>query len=73
MWRLLWCEVMRLFAIIGLFVISHGLLAERRWTEPLPYGDMDEWQVRYIEESKLLGGKVKTLYALAPNDTIREN
>ena len=73
MWRLVWCEVMRLFAIIGLFVISHGLLAERRWTEPLPYGDMDEWQVRYIQESKLLGGKVKTLYALAPNDTIREN
>ena len=64
---------MRLLAIIGLFVISHGLLAERRWTEPIPYGDMDEWQVRYIQESKLLGGQTKTLYALAATDTIREN
>jgi hypothetical protein len=34
---------------------------------------MDQWQVRYIRESKLLGGKTKTLYALAPTDTIHEN
>lgn len=64
---------MRLLAIIGLLAISNGLFAERRWTEPIPYGDMDEWQVRYIQESKLLGGQTKTLYALAATDTIREN
>ena len=55
---------MRLLAIIGLLAICNGVLAERRWTEPIPYGNMDEWQVRYIQESKLLGGKTKTLYAL---------
>lgn len=49
------------------------MLAQERWTEPIPYGDMDQWQVRYIRESKLLGGKTKTLYALAATDTIREN
>ena len=65
--------VMRLLAIIGLLAICNGVLAERRWTEPIPYGNMDEWQVRYIQESKLLGGQTKTLYALAPNDTIRVN
>ena len=64
---------MKRFAIIGLLAIGNGILAQERWTEPIPYGDMDQWQVRYIRESKLLGGQTKTLYALAPTDTIREN
>ncbi len=71
--RLLSDKAIRLFAIIGLLAISNGMLAQERWTEPIPYGDMDQWQVRYIRESKLLGGKTKTLYALAATDTIREN
>ena len=41
--------------------------------EPLPFGDMEQWTVRYIEESKLLGGQTKNLFCLAPTDTIREN
>lgn len=45
--------------------------AER--VEPVPFGDMEQWTVRYIKESRLLGGKTKTLYCLAPTDTIREN
>ena len=40
---------------------------------PIAYGDMDQWVVRYITESKLLGGKTKTLYTLGKTDTIREN
>ena len=71
--RLLGDKAMRLLAIIGLLVIGNGIWAQERWTEPIPYGDMDQWQVRYIRESKLLGGQTKTLYALAPTDTIREN
>ena len=71
--RLLGNKAMRLLAIIGLLVIGNGIWAQERWTEPIPYGDMDQWQVRYIRESKLLGGKTKTLYALAATDTIREN
>ena len=59
--------------VLVLLAIGNGLWAQTRWTEPIPYGDMDQWQVRYIKESKLLGGKNKTLYALAPTDTIREN
>ena len=34
---------------------------------------MEQWTVRYIKESKLLGGKTKTLYCLAPTDTLRTN
>ena len=45
--------------------------AER--VEPIPFGDMEHWTVRYVKESKLLGGKTKLLYCLAPTDTIREN
>lgn len=71
--RLLSDKTIRIFAIIGLLAIGNGMLAQERWTEPIPYGDMDQWQVRYIKESKLLGGKTKTLYALAATDTIREN
>ncbi len=64
---------MRLLAIIGLLAIGNGIWAQQHWTEPIPYGDMDQWQVRYIKESKLLGGQTKTLYAIAPTDTVREN
>ena len=41
--------------------------------ESFPFGDMEQWTVRYIKESKMLGGKTKTLYCIAPTDTIREN
>ena len=41
--------------------------------ESFPFGDMEQWTVRYIKESKLLGGQTKTLYCIAPTDTIREN
>lgn len=47
------------------------LLAER--IEPIPFGDMEQWTVRYIQESKLLGGNTKTLYCLDPTDTIHKN
>ena len=47
------------------------LFAER--VEMLPFGDMEQWTVRYIKESKLLGGNMRTLYCVAPTDTIREN
>ena len=50
---------------------SLPLLAER--IEMLPFGDMEHWTVRYIKESRLLGGNTRTLYCLAPTDTIRQN
>ena len=51
--------------------IASSIYAER--IELMPFGDMENWTVRYIKESKLLGGQTKTLYALAPTDTIWEN
>lgn len=39
--------------------------------KPIPFGDMNSWEVREIPESKLLGGKTKAVYEIAPNDTTR--
>lgn len=61
---------------IFIFVVSllpclliHAQMRE----EMIPYGDMDQWIVRYIKESNLLGGATKVLYTIGPTDTIREN
>lgn len=64
--------IMKKILILPLLLIfSLFIRAER--IEPIPFGDMEQWAVRYIKESKLLGGQTKTLYCLAPTDTIREN
>lgn len=41
--------------------------------EPIAYGDMDQWIVREIYESGVIGGATKHLYELGPKDTIRGN
>ncbi len=41
--------------------------------EPLKYGDMEKWVTRNITESKIIGGKGKTLYEIAPTATINGN
>lgn len=35
--------------------------------EPIKYGDFSNWVSRDVKESKLLGGKKKTLYEIAPS------
>ena len=62
---------MKKFSLLLLLCVCALAHAER--IEPIPFGDMESWTVRYIKESKLLGGKTKTLYCLAPTDTIWEN
>ena len=37
---------------------------------PFAYGDMDNWIVREIHESGIIGGNTKWLYELGPSDTI---
>ena len=61
------------FIALGLWVVGYGLLVAQQRIEPIVYGDMNQWVVRYITESKILGGKTKTLYTLGATDTIREN
>ncbi len=41
--------------------------------EPIKYADFSNWVVRDISESKIIGGKQKTVYEIAPNDHIVGN
>lgn len=41
--------------------------------EYLNFGRFDTWLTRYIKESRVLGGKTKTLYAIAPDATWNNN
>jgi hypothetical protein len=61
----------KIFILPLLLIFSLFIRAER--IESIPFGDMEQWTVRFIKESKLPGGQTKTLYCLAPTDTIREN
>ena len=63
----------KLLIALGLWAMGYGLLVAEQRIEPIPFGNMDEWIVRYLKESKILGGHTKTLYTLGATDTIREN
>ncbi len=56
--------------ILGLLLVVVNFVSAQERIVPLKYGDMESWTVRYIKESNLLGGKIKTLYILGPTDTI---
>ena len=49
------------------------LWADALRLEPIKYGDMENWVTRNITESKIIGGKPKTLYEIAPKTTINGN
>lgn len=59
--------------ILTLIAISAALSAGALRLEPIKYGDMENWVTRNITESKIIGGKPKTLYAIAPKTTITGN
>lgn len=40
-------------------------------TVNLAFGNFDQWAVREIKESGMIGGNVRYLYEIAPNDTIK--
>lgn len=41
--------------------------------EPIKFGDFSNWVTRNINESKVIGGKTKTVYAIGPTKTINGN
>jgi len=59
--------------IFLLFLFVQNLIVSGQRLEMLPFGDFEQWTVRYIHESSILGGKTRTLYAIAPTDTIDGN
>lgn len=61
----------RIFLLVALAAISPRLDARER--ELVPFGDFEQWTVRYIKESSLIGGGTKPLYMVAPRDTVYGN
>ena len=58
-------------AVLLFFAVLFPAYAQR--TEPVPLGDFEHWTVRHIQESALIGGAVKTLYVVGPDETIDGN
>lgn len=56
-----------------LFVSCYLFIQAQEKIEPVLYGDMDQWVVRKIKESGLIGGQTKLLYEIGPTDTIIGN
>ena len=50
-----------------------SLTASAQRYEKVPFGDFEQWAVRYITESKVIGGQEKIMYMVGPTDTIRGN
>ena len=61
----------RFSTVIVLLLLAFPTFAQRY--ETVPFGDFEQWTVRHITESAILGGDTKTLYIPAPNDTIDGN
>lgn len=57
--------------IILLLLVSQ--LAFGQHCEKVPFGDFEQWTVRYVTESKIIGGQEKVLYVIGPTDTIHSN
>lgn len=64
-------NIVRLF-VCGLLLIVNNPLSVVYCQEAklLPYGDMDQWIVRKIKESGVIGGNTKYVYAIGPTDTV---
>lgn len=62
----------RIYAVLFATVIPFLAMSALR-LEPLKYGDFSNWVARDITESKIIGGKQKTVYEIAPNDHIVGN
>ncbi len=61
----------RINLLFGAIIFSTLVAQAKERVELIPFGDMESWVTRYVQESKFFGGKMRTIYAIAPTDTIR--
>ena len=52
------------------YLQTHG---EEGTMEYIRFGNFDQWLVRHVKESGIIGGDTKTLYHIAPNGTSNNN
>ena len=58
---------------VAALLLLAALPARAQRTEPVPFGDFEHWAVRHIRESAVVGGEVKTLFVVGPDETIDGN
>lgn len=64
----------KIVLLAGMAALPNFTFAQQTTTEELlPFGDMDQWLVRVVNESFVIGGKTKYLYEIAPGDTLKNN
>ena len=56
-----------------LLALLMSLTAFGQRYEKVPFGDFEQWAVRYVTESQVIGGQEKTVYMVGPTDTILGN
>ena len=62
-----------LAASIAALALIPSAYSESLRLEPIKYGDFSNWVSRDITESKVIGGKHKTVYEIAPTTHIAGN
>ncbi|MDR1160949.1 MAG: PCMD domain-containing protein [Tannerellaceae bacterium] len=68
-----WKNSIRILAFITIIAGCQLSVVYSQEVAPFAYGDMDQWIVREIKESAVIGGNTKFLYELGPVDTIAGN
>lgn len=63
-------KITRFITFIAIIAIYQLPTANCQEIVPFAFGDMDQWVVREIKESEIIGGNTKLLYELGPRDTI---
>lgn len=58
---------------VTLLALLMSLTAFGQRYEKVPFGDFEQWAVRYVTESQVIGGQEKTVYMVGPTDTILGN
>ena len=66
-------NLLNLSAMLVLLFGGKNIYAQQYQAEMIPFGNMDQWVDRQIEESGIIGGATKHVYAIAPTAVITDN
>jgi hypothetical protein len=64
---------MRKLSLILPALLAMPLSLSAQRVELLQFGDFEQWTVRHIQESAILGGEVRTIYVVGPDEIIEGN
>ena len=63
-------RVLGVVSVLAAFLVSFNAAAQ---IKSIPFGNMEHWMVRQVDESGIIGGKTKFLYEVASGDTLKNN